>query len=513
VPLVAAWVLARTTSQGESWLFRWDIPAFVVAHAIVVTALARAAWIDELAPAWLGAAGLSFAVASVLRRWPWAFSGSALATVGAWDLGPAWLAAAFALESVEAGIAASKNEGDRRLLLQVVCGGLAAAAWVEMATAIGWSREETLQATALVAGGQFLIAASAVRVRLIAPDWVLRAAALAAVGIGAVEVAVLEPGWGAVDPAVHGALAGAFAMAAVAAGFSATPSELPRLREVSGLLVTAALGEALLWVAASAGTAVAVMVATGVGSMVVALTLWRTGVWRSWAPSIGTFSALISAASVFVALLALPDRSPLVAALLVCGIESAAAGLVLRRAEPLVLSPLLLSGAWIVFTREAFAGDPQWFTVPLGLAVLAVVEVLRWDLRRRGMLTHTPELVALEFAGFAFLIGASPFGVFQGSTWAGAVGVALGVLVAGWGALTRVRRRLWLGLAAAVGSLVLMVIVPLAQDPPDVAGASLWVLLAATGITVVVVATALERWKARIDAEMHRLGALLSGWE
>jgi hypothetical protein len=186
---------------------------------------------------------------------------------------------------------------------------------------------------------------------------------------------------------------------------------------------------------------------------------------------------------------------------------------VLRRAEPLVLSPLLLSGAWIVFTREAFAGDPQWFTVPLGFAVLAVVEVLRWDLRRRGGPTRIPELVALEIAGFAFLIGASPLGVIRGSSWAGAVGVALGVLVAGWGALTRVRRRLWLGLAAAVGSLVLMVIVPLAQEPPDVAGASLWVLLAATGIAVVLVATALERWRSRIGAGMHRLGALLSGWE
>jgi hypothetical protein len=513
VPLVAASVLARTISQGESWPFRWDLPAFVVAHAIVVTALARAAWIDELAPTWLGAAALSFAVAAVLRRWQWALSGSVLATVGAWDLGPAWLAAAFAVESVGAGIAASKSEGDRRLLLQVVCGGLAAAAWVETATAIGWSREETLRATALVAGGQLLITASALRARLLASDWVLRAAALAAVGIGMVEVAVLEPGLGAVDPAAHGALAGAYAMAAVAAGLSATPCELPRLREASGLLVAAALGEALLWVDASAGTAVAVLVATGVGSMVVALILWRTGVRRGWAPAIGTFSALISAASVFVALLALPDRSPLVAALLVCGIESAAAGLMLRRAEPLVLSPLLLSGAWILFAREAFAGDPQWFTVPLGLAVLAVVEVLRWDLRRRGKPTHAPELLALEIAGFAFLIGASPFGVTQGSSWAGAVGVALGVMVAGWGALTRVRRRLWLGLAAGVGSLLLMVIVPLAQEPPDVAGAALWVLLAITGIAVVLVATALERWKARIGAGMHRLGVLLSGWE
>ena len=513
VPLVAAWILARTTEQGEPWQFRWDLPAFVVAHAIVVVALARAAWIEELAPAWLGAALLSFAVAAVLRRWPWAVAGGVLAAVGAWDLGPGWLAAALAVDSFGVGVAASRSEGDRRLVLQVVCGGLAAAAWIQTATAIGWSREQTLAATALVAGAQLLLAASAVRLRLLAPDWVLRATALAGAGIGTVEVAMAQEGLGAGDPAAHGALAAALTLSAVAVGISAAPCELPRLREVSGVLVAAALGEGFLWVDASAEVAVAVLVATGVGAMVVALTLWRTGVWRPWAPAIGTFSALVSGASLFVALVALPNRAPLVAALLVCGVESAAAGVVLRRTDLLVLAPLLLSGAWIVFTREAFAGDPQWFTVPLGLAVLAVVEVLRWDLRRRGRPTHVPEIVALEIAGFAFLIGASPLRVIQGSSWAGGVGVAVGVLVAGWGALTRVRRRLWLGLAAAVGSLVLMVIMPLVQEPPDVAGPTLWVLLAATGIAVVLIATALERWRSRIGAGMHRLGDLLSGWE
>jgi hypothetical protein len=58
-----------------------------------------------------------------------------------------------------------------------------------------------------------------------------------------------------------------------------------------------------------------------------------------------------------------------------------------------------------------------------------------------------------------------------------------------------------------------MVIVPLAQEPPDGAGATLWVLLATTGIEVVLVATALERWRVRIGAGMHRLGVLMSGWE
>ncbi|MCI0634764.1 MAG: hypothetical protein L0206_12735 [Actinobacteria bacterium] len=513
VPLVAASMLARATKQGEPWPFRWDLPPFVVAHAMVVFALGRAARIDELAPAWLGAAAVSLAVAAYLRRWPWALAGGVLAAVGAWDLGPGWLAAVLAADSAGVGIAASRSEGDRRLPLQMVCGALAAAAWIQTATAIGWSPEETLRATALVAGGQLLLACSAVRLRLLAPDWIVLAAALAFAGIGAVEYAALPAGVLAGDPAAHRALATAFMMAAVATGISAAPSGLPRLRELSGVLGAAALGEVLLWMEASPGAAVAVLVTSGVGSMLLALILWRTGVWRSSAPAIGTFSALISAASLFVALQALPDRSPLVAALLVCGIESAAAGLVLRRAEPLVLSPLLLSGAWIVFTREAFAGDPQWFTVPLGLAVFAVVEVLRWDLRRRGRPVNTPELVALEVAGFAFLIGASPVRVIQGSSWAGAVGVALGVLVAGWGALTRVRRRLWFGLAAAAGSLLLMVIVPLAQDPPKVASATLWVLLAAAGVAVVLLATALERWRSYIGQRMHRLGALIRDWD
>jgi peptidoglycan/LPS O-acetylase OafA/YrhL len=149
----------------------------------------------------------------------------------------------------------------------------------------------------------------------------------------------------------------------------------------------------------------------------------------------------------------------------------------------------------------------------IGLAALAVVEVLRWDRRRRCEDAHTTELVALEIAGIAFLIGASPIRVIQGSTWAGLTGVVLGVLIAGWGALTRVRRRLWLGVASAVGCLLLMVLVPLASRLPDVASATLWVLLGVIGILVVVAATALERGRTRLRTAMHHLDELLDGWE
>jgi peptidoglycan/LPS O-acetylase OafA/YrhL len=126
---------------------------------------------------------------------------------------------------------------------------------------------------------------------------------------------------------------------------------------------------------------------------------------------------------------------------------------------------------------------------------------------------HVAELLALEVAGIAFLIGASPIRVIQGSTWAGLTGVILGVLIAAWGALTRVRRRLWLGVASAGGCLLLMVLVPLTQRLPDVASAAPWVLLGAIGILVVVAATALERGRTRVRAALHRIGELLDGWE
>jgi hypothetical protein len=225
------------------------------------------------------------------------------------------------------------------------------------------------------------------------------------------------------------------------------------------------------------------------------------------------FGALAAVAALALAPTLLPDRAPLVAALLACGTEMAAAGLVLRRAGPLIAAPLLLVGAWIAFATEAFAGNPQWFTVPIGLAALAVAEVIRWDHRRRGMPVRTPELVALEIAGMVFLVGASPVRVVQGSTWAGLVGVVLGVLVAIWGPLTRVRRRLWFGVATTVGCLLLMMLVPLAQRLPDVASAVPWLLLGAVGVAVVAIATALERGRTRLRAALHHIGELLDGWE
>jgi hypothetical protein len=276
VPLAAASFLARLTDRGVPWSFRWDVPPFVVAHAMVVFALGRAARIEELAPAFIGSSTLSFAVAASLRRWPWALAGAVLVAVGAWDLGPGWFAAALGVESVGAGIAASRSEGDRRLLLQVVCGGLAAAAWIETATAIGWSREETLRATALVAGGQLLLAASVVRLRLLAPDWALRAMALAAVGIGTVGYATLEVRLLAADAAANGALARprdggdrgghlggpVSSSPAGVSGVSSRPRSVRLLRGCSGRTGGGDPGR------------------LGVGSMVVALALWRTGVWR-----------------------------------------------------------------------------------------------------------------------------------------------------------------------------------------------------------------------------------------
>ncbi|MGH2530352.1 MAG: hypothetical protein ACRDH0_13615 [Actinomycetota bacterium] len=514
VPAGTAWILTRFRKDERSPWLRWDLPPFVVAHLVAGAGLAHAVVIDEVAPAWLAAGALSLSAAMVLARWPWVISGAVLGGVGAADLGPGWLAAALGAYSLGTGVAASRSQGNHRLGLQAVSACLAALAWVQGAEAVGWPAETVLQTTAIVSGVVLLAAASAVRLKVLTSDWMLPAAALAAIGVLAVESSASIPGGALADvKSAHLALAAALAMATVATATSAAPTGLARLRESSALVAALAAGEALIGVEASGGFAVSVLVAGSLVSVALALALWRTGIWRPWAPVVGIFGALTAYASLPVAAAARSDRSALVAALLACGVETAGAGLVLRRAGLLTAAPLFFSGAWIAFASEAFAGDPQWFTTPIGLAALAVVEVLRWDHRRRGVPAHRPELVALEVAAIAFLIGASPIRVVQGSSLAGVVGAILGSLVAAWGALTHVRRRLFVGVAAAAGCLLLIVLVPLAKNIPDVEGVTLWLLLGAVGVAVVVIATALERARAPLGAVLRHVGELMDGWE
>ena len=95
----------------------------------------------------------------------------------------------------------------------------------------------------------------------------------------------------------------------------------------------------------------------------------------------------------------------------------------------------------------------------------------------------------------------------------GLVALAFGVGLAAWGVVTKVRRRLFVGAAAAIGAIVLMLVGPIARLVPRVKGPGLWILLVVVGLALIVIATSLERGRTKISAALKRLDELLSGWE
>jgi hypothetical protein len=176
-------------------------------------------------------------------------------------------------------------------------------------------------------------------------------------------------------------------------------------------------------------------------------------------------------------------------------------------------SPILLCAAWLVFATAVFTGEPMWFTVPVGATVLVVLETIRWDHRLRHEAVKTPELVAAELLAIAIVVGAAPIQILMGNLWAGLTGAALGVAIATWGIETHVRRRVWSGVIATAGCLLLLALVPLVKEIPNVEQATLWLLLGGLGLLVVVVATTIERSRPRLRAAMHHLHELMDGWE
>jgi hypothetical protein len=426
--------------------------------------------------------------------------------------GPGWLALALLVTSVEATAFAVVSEGALRQGLQAVGVVSAGGSWAALCGWQDWELAGSATATALASGVVAVGLALGARYGRLGREWVAGWATLPTVGLvftaGALSDTVR------VERSPTGpALAAGLAAAAVATALSAGPLGQRWLRETTALLVTAA-GAALAYgldaTPTQAVAGVAVVSTTATLLVVVGSSFERATAWIRPGLVLGTLSALIAVA---IAAAELPARPLLVVALLVTALDSVALGLAGRRRGFLLASPVLFCLAWLTFASEALTGNPQWYTVPIGVTVLAIVGLARWDRHRGGEVRSTPTLVALEYVGMAFVVSPALVQIVAEQLGYGLLAIVEALVLVAWGVLTRVRRRALFGSGAVVVAAALVVIVPLVGLVPKVGGPGLWLAIAALGVTAILVAAFLEQGRTATRRGVQRLRDLTSDWE
>jgi hypothetical protein len=500
-------VIAAGWAWGELavWV-AWDLNRWVTATAVVGGVLA-----------------LSLGVVIRCRRvpsgWLWpvaalAVTGVATAAVAASPTSlpsgtPAAIGALLAV-AVAAGLASRPLRLPQLHLLAALVTGWA---WALVTVFAAWPDLRVVAFTALAAGVAALAVAGLARAGH--PPVVESAASWVGLSLLGMLFAVLSAAGSpaaATRPALLGLAAGLL-MQAIAAGASAKPFGLPELRELGALFAAGSGGAVLFALQLNPAGSVDVCVLGGLVGLTAGLAVWAAEPDSAWLRPAALFTALATLAGAWLAITLLPDRGPLEVTVTILGTECAAAGLTLRRVEPLYFSSPLLCGAWLLFAGQSLSGSPEWLTVPIGVTALITVELARWDRRVHGSAGTSSELVAIEYPGMLFVVGAALVQTISGSDAYGLLAVALAAGLAAWGVETRVRRRVEFAAGVIGTALVLMLAVPVVRVIPEVHGMTLWGLVAGIGVLLLVAAATLEQTRNGVQTAVRRLGELTVGWE
>lgn len=493
-------------SSDVAWWKRWDLPPFAVAHAAAATAIAAAAWFDEIPLTWAAFGVLATTVAVRLRRWIWAFGAATLFIGAAWVAGDGWLTLALlGMSAASVSLAMLSDEPiagrlNSAAAVFALSGWAAAIAWQE------WWPDPAIAATAVGAGCLALALVLVLRAR---PSFARVAAPWAVVTFVA-EVSATATG-GAGDRLETGfGLAAGLALWAIGLGLAASPLQLPWLRDAT---VIPALGSGVALIYArrpDPGTAVAVVAAVG-------LLLALAGVWLKanresvWGRPVLFASAAADLVAGITGLTLLPETSALIVVLVAIGIKLLGAGLLLPSPVAVGGSVWSFTAAWVLFAVDAAYGNPQWFAVPVGLAVAVTSDLTR---RRARTVGPTGVILAyLDALAAVLILGPSLVQAVQLSVAYGLLVMLLGTLLTGWGLLTRIRRRLVIGAGSVVTGALLLVVVPLARVIPQFRGPALWATVIVLGVALIGAAVGLERGRSTVRVSVQKLRELTSDWD
>jgi hypothetical protein len=391
-------------------------------------------------------------------------------------------------------------------------------AWIAAAVGLGWSTETSVVATALAFGGIAVAAVELGRLRAGRPQmgppaysttylariWTYLGTAGVVVAIDmATGLPDRRPAWSAI--------AVGLGLLAIAAARGPRALSWPWLREVAGLLALGALtvlGHALELTTATIAVAA---ITVGAVTALLALSIWGRAAASPWLRPLALAGIGASIEAAVIAVATWPEPQLLAAAFLVLGGQATAAGYTLRRPATLAIAPILLLGAWLSIGAESLAGDPQWYTTPVAIAMVAEVEIARWANRLASRVPSTPQLLVLEWVALAVLALPPLTSMFTHGLGFAAVAVTLAASTMLWGVLTRVRRRVIAGAVLAAATAVLIIAAAVAGQAP--ASARFWIVLASVGFTVMLVVAIIEAYRSRTGRIMGRLDQLMAGWE
>ena len=504
VLLGLAWVMHRT---GRQWWARWDLPSFLVAHAVAGLALLAAVDADSIVLTFALVGAVSIAIAVVLRRWPWAAAGAALVLVAGADAGHGWLALVLLVEGLALTVTGLLRVQPIRWALLGLGAVSLVGAWFALAAWQSWETSTLFYATVPGAAGIALLAAVGLRTavvpRELAGVWAITGSAvfLSAAALSG-DVARRPGGL---------TLAGSLLLLAAAAAVTATVLG-GGMRWLAAALAAVAWMPAVWGLDPSATTATLIGTGVALAALTAALTLHGLRPAAVWLAPVSFYAAATQALAASAAVSVLPDDDLVIVVLLAVGAELVAFGVLTGRPELHLLAPVAACGAWLIYAGDALAGDANWFTVPIGLTMLVMVGLLRWIRRGRGGDPSGWDVIALELVGMTFLVASALAQTLAGHLWNGVLAIGIGVLVAGWGVVTRVRWRAGFGAADVVLAGVLLIGVPLSKSVTWT-GPALWVTLSAIGVAAIGVASALERSRDRMRKVARRLDEMTAGWE